>query len=478
MAQHNRSRNHNRPLYQLPFEILTEVLSLALQDDISFPRIYMQQLRMFASVSHQWLLLVKGTPSFWKLASSDMPLPLLQQVLSRSAGHLLDIVYAAKRHDDIPSHLFTALVVEHAHRWRSLIVLEHSSYEEREDEAYRSLVHVSAPVLGVMTFLRSREPNAAMDLFSGEARRLRCVTLRSFYVPWESKMLSSLTTLNLEGPQGRGPSRVQLLASLAASPGLIELKLKNFEYPKRINAAPPQTISVGLPMLETLGITGISQELTHNLLATIHAPRCTSFEILYEQEPDSDISLPNDPALAHISSVLIGAFRAAPLITITWCCKDEVVLVSTSTEAIKLKFLSITQGDWCGKVPTGLSTPLEEATSSEIHLDFSRRNSPSTILPLLGSSQCRVTRIHMSQHEGRIITDLMQFLAEPTMIDGVGQWPLPRLRRLFIVDSEPHRDDLVEVISNSSRYRSAGSSMREGIDCHRPGTMRSVPPRR
>ncbi|KAG9004588.1 hypothetical protein FRB94_002264 [Tulasnella sp. JGI-2019a] len=114
MIQHNRLRNHNLPLYQLPLEILAQVLSLALQDALHTP-IYMKRLQVFASVSHRWLRLVKETPSFWMVISSDLTLPLFRQVLSRSMGRSLDVVYSKKPDSNIPKDMFTTLVVEHAH---------------------------------------------------------------------------------------------------------------------------------------------------------------------------------------------------------------------------------------------------------------------------------------------------------------------------------------------------------------------------
>ncbi|KAG9003621.1 hypothetical protein FRB94_003010 [Tulasnella sp. JGI-2019a] len=63
MTNRNRVHNRTRPLNRLPIEILVKVLTLALQDDITRPLTYMKNLRMFASVSYEWLLLVKETPS-------------------------------------------------------------------------------------------------------------------------------------------------------------------------------------------------------------------------------------------------------------------------------------------------------------------------------------------------------------------------------------------------------------------------------
>ncbi|KAG9016386.1 hypothetical protein FRB95_006534 [Tulasnella sp. JGI-2019a] len=454
MIQHHRLCNHNRPLYRLPLDIVVQILSLALQDDRRDPYIYMEWLRTFASVSHQWLRLVKETPSFWRVVSSDLPLPLLRQALSRSAGHSLDVVYSEKRHSDIPRSQFTTLVVEHVQRWRSLIVREDTTM----DMIIQCLVHLSAPALDVLTCYR--RDSAAVDLFSGEARQLYGVTLQEFRVPWEPTTLSGLQILHLEALQANIPSGVELLAILTASPGLVELRLKDFESHTYDYPTLPQNISVGLPMLETLSVVSIPQQLTHDLLAAIHIPRCTSFEISYEETHDSDVGLFNNSVLAHIASLLVTHIHSSPLITIEWGDKGGVIDLSTSTGAVTITFWR-SRDTWCHILPAGLSNALEKAGPPEIHLNFARRPNPSALLTLLGPSRCHVTKIHMSDQESWATKGLMELLAEPTIVDTVAQWPLPRLRHVSFVDSELRPKGLIEAISSSSRYRSVSGSRKE-----------------
>ncbi|KAG9007077.1 hypothetical protein FRB94_014645 [Tulasnella sp. JGI-2019a] len=145
-------------------------------------------------------------------------------------------------------------------------------------------------------------------------------------------------------------------------------------------------------MLETLSIARVSQQLAHDLLVAIHTPRCTSFEISYRQGRDSDLDLFNDPALAHITSLPGTHIQLSPLVTIAWGHKGGDIELSISTNAVKLLF-SKDRGDWCDTVPAGLPNILEEAGSTEIHLALSRRNEASIILPILGSSQSRITYV-------------------------------------------------------------------------------------
>ncbi|KAG9024953.1 hypothetical protein FRB95_010855 [Tulasnella sp. JGI-2019a] len=298
MAHRNRSRNHSLPLYRLPLEILIKVLSLALPDAVS-SRFYMERLRKFASVSHQWWLLVIGTPSSWKVASSDLPLELLRQVLSRSTGHRLDVIDIS--YGGIPINKFIALVVEHVHRWQSLLVLE-DGHGRRVEEWRKCLASLSLPALEVLTLKVSSH---TADVVSWEAKNLRCLELWRVCIPWESKMLSGLQKLELVDPGPRGPSRAQLLAILAASPGLVEFKLKGFKQSEDNSNTSSQAMSVELLMLKTLSIEDSSQELVHRLLAAIHTPQSTKFTIDYYQGAAVNLSLLNDPALAHIASVLI-----------------------------------------------------------------------------------------------------------------------------------------------------------------------------
>ncbi|KAG8988491.1 hypothetical protein FRB94_002263 [Tulasnella sp. JGI-2019a] len=458
MIQHSRSRNRSCPLYRLPLEILVQVLLLALQDVHPDPPIYMKRLRIFTSVSYQWLRLVMETPSFWRTVSSDLPLPLLLQVLSRSAGHSLDVVYSKTRHDNIPRNQFTTLVVEHAHRWHSLIVQE-DMFDQKAAETFQSLVPLSAPALEVLTCCGG--DGLAVELFSRGASRLRHVKLNGTCVPWESTLLSNLQTLHLENLGKSIPSGVQLLAILATSPGLVELRVENC-YSLYHYSTPLQMMPVSLPMLQTLSIRMIPQHLTHDLLTAIRVPRCTSFSISYKQESDFDLGLFNNPDLAHITSPLIAYIRLSLLITIAWSGRSAWIDLSTSTGTVTLNFGRF-EDAWYAALPAGLSDALEEAESSEIHLDFCRRADPIALLTLLGPSQCRVTKIHMNDQEEYGITGLMRFLAKPIMVDGRAQWPLPSLRHLAIVDSDLIWELLVEVVLRASRYKGVDGSRQEGM---------------
>ncbi|KAG9004591.1 hypothetical protein FRB94_002267 [Tulasnella sp. JGI-2019a] len=211
-------------------------------------------------------------------------------------------------------------------------------------------------------------------------------------------------------------------------------------------------MSVDLPALEALSIVIMPNQLTHDLLAAIRIPRCTSFEITYRQKGEN-IGLLNDPALAHITSLLARSIRSSPLVTITWSYKAGAIYLSTSTKSVTLLFMK-TEGGWDDSIPPGLSDVLAEGESPEIYLEFSRRSVPSTILPLFGVSQHCITNICLLGMENYGPMGLIEFLAEPPIVDGIEQWPLPRLRHLYIADSELSGESFVEAISNSSRYRS------------------------
>ncbi|KAG8995540.1 hypothetical protein FRB94_008939 [Tulasnella sp. JGI-2019a] len=417
----------------------------------------MEQLRTFASVSREWLLLIKETPSFWRLAASDLSLPLLRQVLSRSKGYMLDIVYSLQSSsEDIPIGQFTALVVEHVHRWRSLVAWDYS----RACDIFQRLTYLSAPMLEVLDCQGMNQ--TVIDLFSGEAGRLRDVKLCGVCIPWESKMLSGLQTLDLERVWIGSPSGGQLLAILAASPGLIELKLYTFDLIEDALPTPPQMVSVDLPMLETLVTKDIPNQLTYNLLSAIHIPRCTTFEISYSHESDSDIGLFNDPALAHIKSLLITWIRESPLVTITWDNEGVTMDLSTPTGTATLLFVTVTD-DWYFPVPAGLSSALEEAGPSEINLIFACSTMPSSILQYLGPSQSCITKIYTIGLDEFGTSDLMQFLAEPTMVDGVAERPLLKLEYLSFEHCSLEREGLLEAISSYSRYEGSGDDEQKGM---------------
>ncbi|KAG8999316.1 hypothetical protein FRB94_006247 [Tulasnella sp. JGI-2019a] len=292
MAQRD---NLTRPLYRLPPEILVEILSIALPDVISSPRAYIQRLLMFAFVSHQWRLYVNGTQSFWKVASSDMPLGLLRRVLSRSTGPL--DVFAYK---NSPTNVFIDHVVEHVHRWRSLTVSRTG-----RDEWFKHLAHLSMPMMEALD-LRGW---AFTEIDIGKVGSLRSIKLVKFYIPWKSKILPGLRTLKLESLGVSGPSTVQRLAIIAASPGLVELGLVRLGHGSSDTSF--QTMRIELLMLETLKIMLIPEYLTRSLLASLHIPKCTSFTIDSYRTTAADLSLFNDPMLTHITSSLVASLRSS-----------------------------------------------------------------------------------------------------------------------------------------------------------------------
>ncbi|KAG9024952.1 hypothetical protein FRB95_010854 [Tulasnella sp. JGI-2019a] len=453
MVQRNRSWNHTRPLYRLPPEILIEIISIALSEDISFPHCYMERLQKFASVSHQWWLLAIGTPSFWKVASSHLPLELLQQVLLRSAGHLLNVV--GYDNDSIPIKLFLSLVAEHAHRWRSLL-LSGKEYDITANAWNKGLAHLSAPALEVLTL--EGKSYRTLDIASWSVESLRHVKLSTACISWESKTLSGLQRLELENPGPRAPSGSQLLAILAASPDLVELKLGKFHQPQDSSHAPLQTMSVELPMLETLSVKDCSQEMTHCLLAAIHTPICTSFAIDYCQGTADNLGLFKDPELAHIVPVLVTSLRSSPIVMIEWSRENKPTRISTSAKNVQLKL-----GNSDSMLLVGLLDALENVGSSEIHLHFYRGSSPGTVIPPLRSSKCSITSICIYGTESHELPALVRFLTELAVVDGIAQWPFPRLKWVTIFNSNLGQSGFVEAIvksiqMNGDRLERAGGA--------------------
>ncbi|KAG9016468.1 hypothetical protein FRB93_010717 [Tulasnella sp. JGI-2019a] len=442
MAQRNRSLNLTRPLYRLPPEILVKILSLALSDAIFYPRTYMKELQTFAFVSHQWRLYVTWTQSFWRVVSSNMPLKLVQRVLPRSTG-LLDVVDC---YDGNLASLFITHTIEHVHRWRSL-----TASGRRVAEWYERLVHLSMPTMEALD-LRGKSCEA-LDI--GEVGSLRCIRLVGFCIPWESKILSGLQTLKLEALGITGPSAIQLLAILAASSGLIELELIRLQHHNSDSSAMLlQTMRVELLALRTLSIIYTTQELTHHLLAALHIPKCTSFIIDYNQRTITKLSLFNDPMLAHIASSLVASLRLSPIVD--WRSERQRITISTPTGTVRLQFdLTITGDQWYPNLPAGLPDALEEA-GSDIHLGFLYQVSPSTVLPALLPLQRCITKICMDDHKSHEPADLIRFLTEPIAVDGIMQWPFPRLAELVIMDINIVQGGFVEAISGSIRMNGSG----------------------
>lgn len=130
-------------------------------------------------------------------------------------------------------------------------------------------------------------PEPVVNLFSGEAPRLRTLGLNGFAIYWSSGMLSGLRTLNLRNIRIRSPTVPELLLILKASPKLSTLTLRHIRFQPNILLA--NLPEVPLTRLTTLEMAWIPRMDLETLLNSIKAPHCPSLSVACHLKPDAEL---------------------------------------------------------------------------------------------------------------------------------------------------------------------------------------------
>lgn len=101
-------------------------------------------------------------------------------------------------------------VVNECERWKLARVTVHNI------DAFEPLCHHPAPMLVTLDLANANRDNGetrCLDLFNGDAPRLKDLRLIQIVIPWESRLLTRLRTLSLTNISGP-PSVEQLRESL------------------------------------------------------------------------------------------------------------------------------------------------------------------------------------------------------------------------------------------------------------------------
>ncbi|KAG8845479.1 hypothetical protein FRB96_002497 [Tulasnella sp. 330] len=424
-VQRRRTHNSTLPVHRLPLELLCKILSLALRDDPNMVKYGLapstKGLHDLASVCHAWFHQIKETPSFWNVASSTDPLPLLRQTLTRSKTSPLDVFHHQSGLDygDITyEDNFMGLLIPESHRWRSL-----NAFGNNPSPHFISrLRDLSVPALETLK-IQYYDDAGALEIFGGRADRLR---------------------------------HQQLLDILSASPALIELSLAHLSSSDEARILREDPIE--LSELETLYMS-YTPTLSWGILASIRIPACKDITITDDQQPQTTYRLFEDPSLTHISSLFKAFWSSSPSVEVAWFDDGSIKCSTTNSGHQNLRF----SGD--GTVlPNGLKDALEGTGVREVHLQIHNIKGLDRLLPLLHFKR-PVTKVTLClnpfNESVNSVNVLMEFLSRPVTVDGVTQWPLSRLERLELPgvgSMEP--ESFLDAISR--RYRTVNEGGEDG----------------
>lgn len=302
IADKKQTRNTHSLIYKLPLELLVKIFHIALEEDII--TYHFKKLYTLARVSRKWNNVVRHTPSFWPYIASPSPLSFVTKAISKSMPYPLHVdLRLGGRRETGPEIL--QKVMEQIKRWGGVRL--NIDYVE----GIRKGLEVPAPLITRFDLtLPSHLTARSINLFNGQADRLKHLRLTGIAIPFRSPILRGLRHLELEGID-KGPSITDIMHALSTSPELHFLSLTRVQG----NCVPlPQGHSpLVMTELTHLHLIDMSKEYCTTLLPSIRAPNCTHFtlapsiEMDWNEEADEPI-IPNYPFTTTFLNDTVGHF--------------------------------------------------------------------------------------------------------------------------------------------------------------------------
>jgi hypothetical protein len=281
-------RNELSPISRLPVEILCNIFSFIVNDRniYSCPKSWTN----FSQVSQHWRSTALGAPELW----TEIPLSYprwAQEMLIRSKMANLTI------RSHLPSDTSnTAIETVRSclYAMNRVEVLKLTSTSGLLlDEIFRDLPTTkSAPQLHTL-HIENQSIRSACSIhedFLYDTERLQRVELTNCKISWDSRLLTGLTRLRLEGSLKANSSIIQILHALQRMPALTDLHLKNsIPY----DSDGPSTYPVvDLPCLRVLHISAGVGALT-TFLRHITIPHSVIWDLTCRENRSTQIDFTN-----------------------------------------------------------------------------------------------------------------------------------------------------------------------------------------
>ncbi|KAG8910811.1 hypothetical protein FRC01_006114, partial [Tulasnella sp. 417] len=169
------------PISRLPTELLISTLHLTLPKidleptyEMDPSRLYMQMLYNIRQVAKQWQQVIDGTPSFWTIIVSTMPLHVNNAAIMRSGSLPLIIVYKyadQPNEEGLPSpEEFLQTILHTRSRWSAVTL------DFRDDKDMSGYLADPAPLLqtiAIRSSLKGEVDTEPLDLLGGHPNNIR-----------------------------------------------------------------------------------------------------------------------------------------------------------------------------------------------------------------------------------------------------------------------------------------------------------------
>ncbi|KAG9037806.1 hypothetical protein FRB95_004093 [Tulasnella sp. JGI-2019a] len=428
-----RSEHNTRlSISHLPTELLVKVFSFLLP-----ARTCVDTLRTLSLVSKTWAAVLLHTPSLWTSVHSDHPSQFYLTSLTRSRGAPLHVTYTDEytgedNEEREEEHLLSYLdaIGMEIRRWQSAEIIVPC---RRFENLLKGLQNAPAPLLEILDLDCSRTRGlCVVDLFRGIAGRLRHLSLKEVGVPWESKLLSQLRTLELISTDIAGPSTVQVMRILEACPDLVKLCL-NFRQ-SNPGVTPLNGHPIHLPGLEGFDVDLHTETIQH-ILSYIRIPNCKAFAVSGKSGRGALFSASTEHLLHMFTKSIASA--------------DEVVIRTYPNEVFysgvaaglnpntRGPIVPIAVGHKDNDGPEAVFNTLIwlldhlhlQSTPLPVTLSIGNVSTPYPILPVLDRLSPSLTSLDLHV-TGKFCKQIMAYVSLPTEVAGRLRWPLPNLKDL------------------------------------------------
>ncbi|KAG9042063.1 hypothetical protein FS837_011377 [Tulasnella sp. UAMH 9824] len=316
IARRKKQRNSLTHFNQLSLEIASNILWLSIADP--WPRgksySFLQRQQSISSVCSLWRTLVNDSPRFWSIIEFSRPRAAILHFLEKSRSTGLHIKCFAESFydweptmelDPFTKGWFLRTISFDTDRIRSLIL------SVRSIDGLLDVLEKPAPMLEQLKldcsgcdFVRP------LDLFCGQASRLRDVVLQNIAVEWDSGVFIGLRSLDMVEDLEYLPTEEQMRRLLEANPGLEELIIRgltiteHFVNDEVLSTAEGKPSRVVMSKMQTLRLLDLPFKLVQAVLGNVEIPSISNFQLrcLFRGVPASSML---DYGIKHLFPTLL-----------------------------------------------------------------------------------------------------------------------------------------------------------------------------
>ncbi|KAG8908484.1 hypothetical protein FRB99_005842 [Tulasnella sp. 403] len=436
-----KRRNQFSAIHRLPVETLVEVFRTSLSDIFGSEGYYLR-LGKLSAVCSLWAAIVDQAPTLWTSICRNDKRTLIAKALSKSGDSSLSVsTYSsdpyAKGYHSLPG--FLDQVGTQVHRWQiaDLFVASNISVLQKS-----SLLDASAPRLQKLRIrLNGQSPEGGLDLFRGKTERLQELDVAGTHLKWSSQLLTGLRILRLADIRN-GMDATQLFTTLRRCPELTELNITRSSITQDRASELPERVE--LPRLRHLDLGYLSPPgAAFEILPRVVTPKYQHFSIC---SPYNEAGFTR--TVSHICPAFSLLLSSVAEIDITiknnelkFTGKPEIF---GDTPFAEIHILQCRPYELLDRLVTTFGQSMKEIETS-IFFDDTYKDEKVKDYAAIAKIPSVTT---LSALTRRDLSDLINHLATPSVLNGTKRWPHPRLRHLSLFEQSCKLKQLLQMVEN------------------------------